>query len=55
MLTAYSYFNPEFDVRELVAKEKELLTKMVENATCLLVKNVDPTKFAKLILNEVKG
>lgn len=54
LLTAYSYFNPEFDVRALVEKEKEILTKLVKNSTCLLVKSVDPTKFSKLIIDYLK-
>jgi hypothetical protein len=54
MLTAYSYFNPEFNVQTYVEKEKEILTNLVENTTCLLVQSEDPTKFAELILKEIE-
>lgn len=53
MLTAYSYFNPEFDIRALVKKEEEILTRLVDNAICLLVQSEDSTRFAKLILDKV--
>lgn len=53
MLTAYSYFNPEFDVRAMVAAEREILTKLADKATCLLVQSTDPSKFAELILNKL--
>ena len=53
MLTAYSYFNPEFNVRELVAREGELLSQLVDHAECLLVQSTDPTQFARLILEHL--
>jgi hypothetical protein len=55
MLTAYSYFNPELDTEALVNKEKEILSRLVENATCLLVQSNDPTKFSELILKRVRA
>lgn len=55
MLTAYSYFNPQFNVRALEEREREILTKMVEQTTCLLVQSKDPTKFAELIFSGIKG
>lgn len=54
MLTAYSYFNPEFDVFAIEEKEREILGQLVDNTTCLLVQSEDPTKFAELILNKIK-
>ncbi len=54
MLTAYSYFNPEIDVRALVKREEGILTKLVNNSTCFLVQSEDPTKFAKLIISKIK-
>ncbi|MCK5001006.1 MAG: hypothetical protein KAS23_15795 [Anaerohalosphaera sp.] len=51
MLTAYSYFNPEMDVFSIEEKEREILGKLVDNTTCLLVQSEDPTKFADLIMN----
>lgn len=51
MLTAYSYFNRELDIQALVNKEREILQKMVDNTTCLLVQSEDPTKFSSLILD----
>ena len=53
MLTAYSYFNPEFDVQAMVATEREILTKLANKATCLLVQSTDPSKFAELILDKL--
>lgn len=53
MLTAYSYFNPEFNVQAMVAAEREILTKLANKATCLLVQSTDPSKFAELILNKL--
>jgi len=54
MLTAYSYFNPDFDVQALERRERDILTKLVSQTTCLLVQSKDPTRFAELILNEIK-
>jgi hypothetical protein len=54
MLTAYSYFNPDFDIQELERREREILTRLVNKTTCLLVQSKDPTKFAELVLNEIK-
>ncbi len=51
MLTTYAYFNPEFDVSDLVACEAELLGQMVDHAECLLVQNSDPTQFSRLLLD----
>lgn len=53
MLTAYAYFNPELDIHKMVEKEREILAKAVENATCLLVQSEDPTKFADLIIQHI--
>jgi len=53
MLTAYSYFNPEFDVRAMVAAERDILTKLANKTTCLLVQSIDPTKFSELLLAEI--
>ena len=54
MLTAYSYFNPDFDIQALERREREILTKLVNQTDCLLVQSKDPTKFAELVLNEIK-
>lgn len=54
MLTAYSYFNPEFDIFQLEQKEREILSDLVDNTTPLLVQSKDPTQFAKLILDKIK-
>ena len=53
MLTAYSYFNPEFDVGAFVDKERDILSKLVDNATCVLVKSKDPTKISEILLAEI--
>lgn len=53
MLTAYSYFNPGFDVQALEKRERQILTELASQTTCLLVQSEDPTKFAELILNEI--
>lgn len=53
MLTAYSYFNPELDLFDLVKREKSVLSKLVDNTTCLLVQNEDPTKFADMIAEHI--
>lgn len=53
MLTAYSYFNPELDVQAMVAAEREILTKLANKATCLLVQSTDPSKFADLIVDKI--
>ncbi|HUT29788.1 MAG TPA: hypothetical protein VMX13_08350 [Sedimentisphaerales bacterium] len=54
MLTAYSYFNPEFDIQSLVSKEREILSRLIDNSTCLLVQSEDPTEFADLILKKIR-
>jgi hypothetical protein len=54
MLTAYSYFNPDFDIQAMERREREILTKLVSQTTCLLVQSEDPARFAELILNEIK-
>ena len=54
MLTAYSYFNPGLDIFAAEEKEREILGKLVDNTSCLLVQSEDPTEFAKLILNKIK-
>ncbi|AQT70334.1 hypothetical protein STSP2_03540 [Anaerohalosphaera lusitana] len=53
MLIAYSYFNDNIDLMECEKKEREVLSKLVENAECLLVQSEDPTKFAELIFDRV--
>ena len=53
MLIAYSYFNPEFDLFDLVKREKSMLSDFVDNTTCLLVQNENPTKFADMIAEHV--
>lgn len=54
MLTAYSYFNPDFDIQAMEKREREIITKLVNQTECLLVQSKDPTKFAELVLNEIK-
>jgi len=54
MLTAYSYFNPEFDIFALEERERSILSKLVDNTTCLLVQSDDPTRFADMIIDGVK-
>ncbi len=54
MLTAYSYFNPELDLFAIEEKEREILGKLVDNTTCLLVQSEDPTKFADMIIEFTK-
>jgi len=54
MLTAYSYFNPEFDIFTLEERERSILSKLVDNTTCLLVQSEDPTRFADMIIDGVK-
>lgn len=54
MLTAYSYFNPDFDIQEMEKREREIIEKLVNQTECLLVQSKDPTKFAELVLNEIK-
>jgi hypothetical protein len=54
MLTAYSYFNPDFDIQELERREREIIAKLVNQTECLLVQSKDPTKFAELVLNKIK-
>jgi len=54
MLTAYSYFNPEFDLDALVKKEKEILAKLVDRAQCLMVQAENPVEFAELIVRSIK-
>lgn len=53
MLTAYSYFNPELDFFDLEETEREILEKLVDNTTCLLVQSEDPTKFADMIFDHL--
>jgi hypothetical protein len=53
MLTAYSYFNPEFDIQALEGRERDILAKLVDGATCLLVHSEDPTVFSDLILKRM--
>lgn len=53
MLTAYSYFNPELDIFALEEKEREILGKLVNNTSCLLVQSEDPTKFAEMMLDSL--
>ena len=55
MLTAYSYFNPELDIHTLVETERSILQELVANTTCMLVQSTDPTKFAELILENIKS
>ena len=53
MLTAYSYFNPEFNILELEKTERSVLKTMVNNSQCLLVQSEDPTKFSDMIIHEI--
>ncbi len=53
MLTAYSYFNPEFDPEALVEREKEILARLVNQSECFLVQSKDPTEFADLIKDKI--
>ncbi len=53
MLTAYSYFNPEFNSEALVKKEQEILSSLVNRSECILVQSKDPTKFADLIIDKI--
>ena len=55
MLTAYSYFNPEFDIQALEEREREILTKLTNETTCLLVQSEDPSRFSELILRQIKA
>ena len=54
MLTAYSYFNPELDIFAIEEKEREILAQLVSNTTCLLVQSENPTKFANMIIDEIR-
>ena len=54
MLTAYSYFNPELDIFAIEEKEREILAQLVDNTTCLLVQSENPTKFAGMIIDEIR-
>jgi hypothetical protein len=54
MLTSYSYFNPELDVESLVERERAILSKLVENTTCLLVQSENAAGFSGLILDAIK-
>jgi hypothetical protein len=53
MLTAYSYFNPEFDIDDAMKQEQQILAKLINQTTCLLVQSEEPTKFADLILDKI--
>lgn len=53
MLTAYSYFNPEFDIHDAVKHEQQILAKLINQSTCFLVQSEEPTKFADLILDKI--
>jgi hypothetical protein len=53
MLTAYSYFNPAFDPEALVEKEKEILSRLVSQSRCMLVKSEDAVDFAKLVMDKI--
>jgi len=54
MLTAYSYFNPDFDIQAMEKREREIIAKLVDRTECLLVQSKDPTRFAELVLNRIK-
>ncbi len=53
MLTAYSYFNPEFNIQVFEETEKNILKTMVDNSKCLLVQSKDPTQFSDMIIDEI--
>jgi len=53
MLTAYSYFNPELDIFSIEENERTILSRLVDNTTCLLVQSNDPSKFSELILEKI--
>lgn len=52
-LLAYMYFNPSFDIDELAAKEKEILSNIVEKASCFVLKCNDGGYY-KLVENVKK-
>ena len=53
VLNAYSYFNPEMVIHDMVEKEREILGQIVERNTCLLVQSEDPRRFSDLILEKI--
>ena len=53
LLVAFSYFNPELDLHDLVDRERAILARISEQATCLLVQSKDPTRFADMIFDEI--
>jgi hypothetical protein len=54
-LTAYEFFNPGLDIEEAARNEKAILEKLVRNsAKVFSVKNVDPTHYAQVLIDQIK-
>jgi hypothetical protein len=50
LLLAYSYFNPDLNISELVRQEERILRLMVNNSECLLVQCEDARDFCNEII-----
>ncbi|MEM2507409.1 MAG: hypothetical protein QXF61_10250 [Nitrososphaeria archaeon] len=48
-LTVYSLYNPDFEYERLLIRTKEILTKLVEQADCFLIKTNNPYRYLDLI------
>jgi hypothetical protein len=51
LLLAYSYFNQDFQIGNLMKQEEKLIKKLVKNNECYLISNPDPDKYYPSILD----
>lgn len=54
-LSAYEFFNPEMNVDQSALKEKDILTKLVQNSKMTFsLKTADPTDYARILVDQVE-
>jgi len=49
LLFAYSYFTPTLDLNKLMKKEEEIISTVVDESDCFLLRSNDPRKYIELL------
>ncbi|MBT2581542.1 hypothetical protein [Planococcus sp. ISL-109] len=54
LLTAYEFFNPELEIDQALANEREILTKLIRNSEKVFsVKKINATHYTKELLDQI--
>lgn len=54
LLSAYSYFNTTLDLHKIVIREKKIISSIVDEVKCFVIKSKNPKEYINLLIDVLK-